>query len=64
MVIEGLFQLNSDPEGAKMHNPLALDVQTQHALNVLGAELVVASGFENEQADLEFEIDEFAGEEA
>ena len=34
-----------------MHNPFALDSQTQYALDVLGAEPLAGSGFENEQTD-------------
>jgi hypothetical protein len=51
------------PVGAKMHNPLAIDSQTQHALDVLGAEPLAGSGFENEQTDPEFNRDEVPGEE-
>ena len=46
-----------------MHNPLAIDSQTQHALDVLGAEPLAGSGFENELADADFNSDEVPGEE-
>ena len=47
-----------------MHNPFALDSQTQNAVDGLGAEPLAGSGFENEQTDPDFTADEFAGEEA
>ena len=46
-----------------MHNPLAFDSQTQHALNVLGAEPLAGSGFENEPTDPDFNREEVSGEE-
>ena len=46
-----------------MHDPLSLDAQTQHALDVLGAEPLAGSGFENEQTDPGFDADEVRGEE-
>jgi hypothetical protein len=46
-----------------MHNPLALDSQTQYALDLLGAEPLAGSGFENEQIDPDFDSDEVRGEE-
>ena len=46
-----------------MHNPFALDSQTQYALDVLGAEPLAGSGFENEQTDPDFDVDEVRGEE-
>jgi hypothetical protein len=52
------------PEGANMHNPFAFDTQTQHALDVLGAEPLAGSGFENEQNDPDFDTDDVPGEEA
>ncbi len=45
-----------------MHNPLALDSQTQHALDVLGAEPLAGSGFENEPTDPDFDADEVSEE--
>jgi hypothetical protein len=51
------------PAGAKMHNPLAFDSQTQHTLDVLGAEPLAGSGFEDELTDPSFEADEVPGEE-
>ncbi|MEO8225356.1 MAG: hypothetical protein ABI661_11175 [Gammaproteobacteria bacterium] len=47
-----------------MHNPLAFDSQTQHTLDVLGAEPLAGSGFEDEQTDPSFEADEVPGEQA
>ena len=47
-----------------MHNSFALDSQTQYALDFLGAEPLAGSGFENEQTDPDFAVDELAGEEA
>lgn len=47
-----------------MHNPLAFDSQTRHTLDVLGAEPLAGSGFEDEQTDPSFEADELPGEEA
>ena len=46
-----------------MHNPFAFDSQTQHTLDVLGAEPLAGSGFENEQTDPDFNSDEVPGEE-
>jgi len=51
------------PVGAKMHNPFAFDSQTQHTLDVLGAEPLAGSGFENEQTDPDFNSDDVPGEE-
>ena len=46
-----------------MHNPFALDSQTQYTLDLLGAEPLDGSGFENEQTDPDFDADEVCGEE-
>jgi hypothetical protein len=47
-----------------MHNPLIFDAETQMELNFLGAEPLAGSGFENEQTDPDFAVEELAGEEA
>ena len=46
-----------------MHNSFALDSQTQYAFDVLGAEPLAGSGFENEQTDPDFDPDEVRVEE-
>ena len=47
-----------------MHNPFTFDTQTQHALDVLGAEPLAGSEFENEQTDSDFDAHEIPGEKA
>jgi hypothetical protein len=67
LVVEELFQAHSTAKklkGAKMHNPLIFDAETQMELDLLGAEPLAGSGFENEQTDPDFAVDELAGEEA